>query len=437
MISTASPAGAPAPRSAVDGGGSAQRRARVEDALAHRQPDRLPLDFGSTVTSGIHVSVVAELRRHFGLAEEPVRVVESMQMLGEIAPDLAAALGIDTIGVLPPRSAFGFANRGWKPWRTPWGQEVLVPAGFRVRQRPDGGVLIHPQGDEAAEPSALMPAGGWFFDALHRPAPAPAEPVPEDNSEGFGRLGAEDLEHYRHEVASAHATGRAVVLSGSGTSLGNISHVPGPSLLHPRGIRSIDDWYAATAERPEFIATVFAHQVRVGLANRLHAAVGDAVSAIYLCGTDFGTQRGPICSRRSFQSLYLPYYRELTGWIHAHTRWKVFKHCCGGVRPFLEDFVAAGFDILNPVQCSATGMEAAGLKRDFGERMTFWGGVVDTQRTLPFGTPEEVRREVLERCAVFAPGGGFVVNSIHNVQAGTPLANLVALIEAVREFDRR
>ena len=413
------------------------RRVRIEDALAHRQPDRIPVDFGATVTSGIHVSVVAGLRRHYGLAEEPIRVVESMQMLGEVAPDLAEAMGVDTVGVLPPRSAFGFANRDWKPWRTPWGQEVLVPDGFRVQPRADGGVLIHPQGNEQAEPSALMPAGGWFFDALHRPDRSAAEATPESNCEEFGLLAPDDLAYYRREVAKAYATGRAVVISGSGTSLGNVSHVPGPSLLHPRGIRSVDDWYAATAERPEYIAAIFAHQVRVGLANlaQLHAAVGEQVSAIYLCGTDFGTQRGPICSRRSFQNLYLPYYRELTGWIHAHTRWKVFKHCCGGVRPFLEDFVTAGFDILNPVQCSATGMEAPGLKRDFGSRMCFWGGVVDTQKTLPFGTPAEVRSEVLERCSVFAPGGGFVFNAIHNVQAGTPLANVVAMIEAVRELD--
>jgi uroporphyrinogen-III decarboxylase len=102
---------------------------------------------------------------------------------------------------------------------------------------------------------------------------------------------------------------------------------------------------------------------------------------------------------------------------------------------FLPSFIEAGFDILNPVQCSAVGMDAAELKAHFGDRLTFWGGGVDTQRTLPFGSPEEVRQQVLERCEVFAAGGGFVFNSIHNLQARTPVANIVAMFDAVREFN--
>ena len=113
------------------------------------------------------------------------------------------------------------------------------------------------------------------------------------------------------------------------------------------------------------------------------------------------------------------------------------KHTCGAVRPLIPDLIAAGFDILNPVQCSAAGMEPAGLKKDFGDQITFWGGGVDTQKTLPFGTPAQVREEVLSRCEIFSRGGGFVFNSIHNLQARTPVANLVAMFEAVREFNGR
>jgi uroporphyrinogen-III decarboxylase len=109
-------------------------------------------------------------------------------------------------------------------------------------------------------------------------------------------------------------------------------------------------------------------------------------------------------------------------------------HCCGGVEPLLDCFVEAGFDILNPVQCSARGMEAAALKQRFGRQFVFWGGGVDTQHTLPFGTPQEVRDQVRERIDTFAPGGGFVFCSIHNVQAETPLANLMAMFEVIAEY---
>ena len=122
-------------------------------------------------------------------------------------------------------------------------------------------------------------------------------------------------------------------------------------------------------------------------------------------------------------------------WVHTYTSWKTFIHSCGSVVALLDDFIAAGFDVLNPVQCSASGMDPAHLKEKYGDRLVFWGGGVDTQKTLPFGTPEQVRREVLERCEIFSRNGGFVFDTIHNIQARTPVENIVAMIEAVREFN--
>jgi uroporphyrinogen-III decarboxylase len=159
------------------------------------------------------------------------------------------------------------------------------------------------------------------------------------------------------------------------------------------------------------------------------------VDVVFLCGTDFGTQKSTFCSTATFRELYLPYYKQLNDWIHRNTTWKTFKHSCGSVERFIPSFIEAGFDILNPVQCSAAGMDPAHLKNDFGDRLVFWGGGVDTQHVLPFGTAEEVSRNVLDRCRVFARSGGFVFNSIHNVQARTPVENIVAAIEAVRRFD--
>ena len=113
---------------------------------------------------------------------------------------------------------------------------------------------------------------------------------------------------------------------------------------------------------------------------------------------------------KTFRELCFPYYKQMNDWIHAHTPWKTFKHSCGAVSKFIPSFIEAGFDILNPVQCSAAGMEPEQLKANYGDRIVFWGGGVDTQKTLPFGTPGEVREQVLRRCEIFAPGGGFVFN---------------------------
>ena len=123
--------------------------------------------------------------------------------------------------------------------------------------------------------------------------------------------------------------------------------------------------------------------------------------------------------------------------MHRHTGWRTFKHSCGAVRPLIDRFIGVGFDILNPVQCSAKDMDPGRLKADFGDRIVFWGGGVDTQHTLPFGTPAEVRAQVTDRLRAFSPGGGFVFNTIHNVQARTPVANIVAMVDAIRDFNGR
>ena len=414
-----------------------QSRERVLSALAHREPDRIPIDFGSTPVTGIHASVVAALREHYGLERRPVKVHEPYQMLALVEDDLQQALGIDTDGVFARDTLFGFPNEGWRPWRTPWGQELLVSEHFRTTQEPSGDVLIHPQGDVAAKASGRMPASGYFFDAIVRQPPLDENRLdPEDNMEEFQPIAEEALAHLRREVSRARASGRAVVATFGGTAFGDIALVPGLNLKQPRGIRDIAEWYISTAARRPYVHAVFERQCEVGLANlaRIHAAVGDGVDAVFVCGTDFGTQTSSFCSVATLRELWLPYYRRVNDWIHANTRWRSFKHSCGAVEKFVPSFIEAGFDILNPVQCSAAGMDPQTLKSRHGERIVFWGGGVDTQSTLPFGTPDAVRREVEERCRIFGRGGGFVFNTVHNVQAGTPIEHVVAMVETVRRF---
>jgi len=411
-------------------------RERLQRALQHQATARPPIDLGGTAVTGIHVSVVAALRGHYGLERRPVKVLDPYQMLGEIEDDLATAMCIDVTGVRPHNTRFGFPTEKWKDWHAPWGQDVLVPGGFQVSVK-GRDIYIHPQGDLSVPPSGHLPEGGYFFDAIIRQEPILEETLdPADNVEEFGPITDADLAHFARETEKAAATGRGVIANFGGMAFGDVAQVPGPSLKRPKGIRDIAEWYMSTVLRPDYVHAVFDRQLEYAQANlaKIHAVVGDRVDAVFLCGTDFGTQQGQFCSPATFDELWLPYYKRMNAWIHAHTSWKTFKHSCGAIEPFMNHFIAAGFDIINPVQCSAAGMDAGTLKARYGDKLVFWGGGVDTQKVLPFGTPEEVREQVLRRCEIFAQRGGFVFDAIHNIQACTPVANVAAMIDAVREF---
>jgi uroporphyrinogen-III decarboxylase len=133
----------------------------------------------------------------------------------------------------------------------------------------------------------------------------------------------------------------------------------------------------------------------------------------------------------------MPYYKRINDWIHDNTSWKTFKHSCGSVKSFIPAFIESGFDILNPVQCSAANMSAEDLKREFGKDIVFWGGGADTQTTLTLGSPDEVKKQVLKRCEIFSRDGGYIFNTVHNVQANTPIQNLIAMFDALNKFNNR
>lgn len=415
-------------------------RQRVELALAHVEGDQVPLDLGSGPTTGIHASALYRLRQGLGLDPPgtPVKVTEPFQVLGEVGPDLVDLLGVDVVGVGLATNFFGFVNEDWKPWALFDGTPVLVPGGFNTdASDPDGGVVMYPQGDKSVPPSARMPKDGFYFDAIKRQGAIDLENlVVEDNLEEFGPISTEELEHISREVDRLVPTGKAVLGNFGGTGFGDVALVPGMNLKHVKGIRDIEEWYVSLSLRPGYIYDVFERQCDIGLANlaRIHDVVGDKVTAVFITGTDFGGQQGPLISPRTYRSLFKPFHGRVNSWVHANTHWKTFIHSCGSIWRLLDDIVDAGFDALNPVQTSAFDMSPATLKQRFGERVTFWGGGIDTQSVLPFGTPAEVRAMVKERMRLLGQGGGFVFNTVHNVQAGVPTENLLALYEAVNDF---
>lgn len=416
---------------------SMRPRERLAETLAHRQVDKVCVDFGGTAVTGMAAPVVSRLRRRLlGDDTYRVKVTEPYQMLGEIDDELRDALGIDVAGVQAPRTMFGFPNTGWKPFTLFDGTKVLVPEGFVTTRDEKGGLVIYPEGDTSVPPSGRMPEGGYFFDAIPRQQPIVEEELdPADNLEEFTELSETDLRHYEAEAARVRALPHGVIAGIPGTGFGDIALVPAVWRKETRGIRDIEEWYVSTSARKEYVRTVFEGQCAVALKNleRLVPILKDVVQVGFVTGTDFGTQTGLFISRKAYRELYMPFHKIITAYIHAHTPWKTFIHSCGCVVDLIPDFIEAGFDILNPVQTSAPGMDPVHLKRTYGKDLVFWGGGVDTQRTLPYGTPDEVYKEVRGRIGIFNDGGGFVFNAVHNIQANVPVENVEAMFRAIRE----
>lgn len=415
-------------------------RERVQLALQHKEADRIPLDVGAGFQTGLHVQMVYKLRQALGLDAPgtPVKIVESYQSLGEIGTDLIEAMGADVVGVNPPKGLFGFRNEGWKPWVAFGDTPVLVPGAYNTNPEPSGELFMYPDGDLSAPPSGRLPATGWYFDSIVRQPPFDEDNLNvEDNLEEFGPVSNEDLNYFEQEVKRLYeTTDKAIYANFGGTAFGDIALVPAPWLKHPKGIRDIAEWYVSLAARQEYIEAIFARQAEIAMENlkKIYEVVGNRPQVVFLTGTDFGGQNAPMISNSAYRKLFLPYHKQLNDWIHANTAWKTFMHTDGALAPLIPLFIEAGFDILNPIQWTATGMDPAGLKHKFGDQLVFWGGAVDTQKTLPFGTPDQVRAEVRARIRDFGPGGGWIFNTVHNVQPLVPIENLLAMYETYREF---
>jgi uroporphyrinogen-III decarboxylase len=412
-------------------------RDNFQKTINHQQPDKVVVDFGSTAVTGIHVLVVEKLRNYYGLEKRPVKVVEPYQMLGEIDKELIRAMDIDVIGLFGAKNMFGVPNENWKVHKTLWGQEVLFPGGFNYTYNSNGDILMYPEGDTSQLPSGMMPKSGYFFDALDRQQPIDESNLKvEDNLEEFGHITEQDIEYWKNQIKQLDDNSKAVVASLGGTALGDIALVPAINLKNPKGIRGVEEWYISTLVREEFVKELYDRQTDIAIENLklLHNVIGCKIDVVFTCGTDFGTQNSTFCSPETFDRVWMPYYRKVNDWIHENTNWKTFKHSCGAVEPLLKNFIDSGFDIVNPVQINAEGMNPKKLKKEYGDKLVFWGGGVDTQGAFAFGTPAEVKEQVKSQCGILNENGGFVFNTVHNIQANVPFENVVAMLEALKEL---
>ena len=395
-------------------------RERVLCALKHQVPDRLPIDLGGTRQSGIHASAYHRLKEHLGVSS-PTRVFDLFQMIAEVERPILERLGADCVGLYRPEVSFGIRNELWKPWHLFDGTPVEVPGGFAPEQQPDGSLVIK-RGETAV---GCMPAGGFYFDRIEK-YPGAAHVALEHFKPAV--LTAEQCEHYRSASQALYEQTDFAIVAPLG---------PPYELFYGLGTGDFESWMITLATEPDYVHELYEAIVDAWIENlrRFVEAVEDRVQIVQFCD-DFGTQSSLFLSVEMFRRLIMPHYQRGLAWIKRYTSMKIMLHSDGAIAPLIPSLIEMGVDILNPIQTSATGMDPVMLKQQFGDRLTFWGGSLDCQNTLPSGTPDEVATEVKTHIAALAPSGGYVFAPVHNIQAGVPPENIVAMFNVALHHAR-
>lgn len=406
-------------------------RERLRAALNHEEPDRIPIDFGGHRSSGIAAIAYARLREYLGMASNPIRVYDMIQQLAIVDQEVLARFGVDTIEL---GRGFALEDEHWVDWSLPDGTPCQIPA-WSVPERDEANarwILRSRSGRVIAH----MPDGSLYFEQTYYPL--------LDGPDDEGAIDAAFDECMWTAIASpsgplASGPGRdrafaegAKALHGS-TDRAIIGLFGGNLLEIGQFFYRNDNFYMMMAAEPERTARFLDYLTEIHLDNleKFLTVVGDFIDVIVF-GDDLGMQSGSQMSPRMYRALFKPRHSRM--WkrvkeLKPHVA--VNLHCCGSVRALLPDLIDAGLDAINPVQINAVGMDAASLKRDFGNQITFWGGGCDTQVVLAHGTPDQVAAHVREQVNTLKPGGGFVFQQVHNILSNVRPENIVAMFDAI------
>jgi uroporphyrinogen decarboxylase len=372
-------------------------RERLNAALNHEETDRVPMDLGSTRVTSITVPAYERLKRHFGVEEDNI-ITDKMQQTVRVNEKILTALDIDTRLVLPsPPDLSRDATLPDGSWRDEWGV---------VRRKP---------------------LDGYYYDLLE--SPLAGEPTREDLEE-YPWPDPDDPGRYRGLREYARRLREE-------TDYAVVGHMSGGWIHTSQYLRGFEGWYIDLIERPLFIGELMerVRDINLRITERFLDEVGDYLDVV-ATGDDIGAQSGPIVSPKVYREMIWPLQKGQFSFVREHTKAKIFYHTCGSVYLLLPDIIDMGVNILNPVQVSAEGMgDTKRLKREFGKHLSFWGGV-DTFYVMPRGTPGEVKEEAERRIGDLGEGGGYVLNTVHNIQPDVPVENILALYEAGREFRR-
>ena len=374
-------------------------RERVIRTLNREPTDRIPIDLGSHMSTGISMFAYWHLRKHLGYSTKDIWVPDLVQCLAYVDEDILQRFHVDCI-LLTPRWS---AERHWSP-RKPY--VFAVPEQFQPRQKQNGNwVATH------GEQNMRMPSGGYFFDGAwlsncwHG--------LSEDKV--IQRYASEAERIYKETEYACNFVGYAY-----GGGLGSFF----------RGLEQGCRMLTAPDEVLEQNELDLQRQIQQF--NRINEAFGQYIQLITV-GDDMGGQNGPLVSPGSIERFCAPYYKRLCRHIHRYSDIKVFMHNCGGIEPLMPCLIDAGIDVMNPVQISAAGMEPRQLKAKYGDKIVFWGGGCDTQNVLGIVAPHEVTEHVRALVRTFKKGGGFVFNQVHNIMGDVPPENIVAMLDTAYE----
>ena len=405
-------------------------RERVLAALNHRQPDRVPIDFGGHRSSGIAAIAYAKLRNALGLESRPIRVYDPIQQLAIIDDDVLDRFKVDTIEL---GRGFAQEDEHWSDWTLPDGTPCQMPQ-WAMPQREEGQWVLKSSNGRVV---GRMPDGAIYFEQCYWPY------LEDDNLDRLPEAMEDTIWVAMRTPPGPLVTGNYgddVLVEGARklrrrTDRAILALFGGNLLEIGQFLYRIDNFLMLLAGNPQRAHKFLDRLLEIHLANleKFLDLVGDSIDVI-LFGDDLGTQNGPQMSPAMYREFFKPRHARMWQRAKELADVRVMLHCCGGVRPLLADLIEAGLDAINPVQISCKGMDPAGLKADFGDRLTFWGGGCDTHKVLTFGTPEEIRRHVHEQLAIFHPGGGFVFQQVHNILANVPPENVIAMFDAVNEY---
>lgn len=407
-------------------------RERILSSIGHQEPDRVPRDLGATPSSSISAIAYNNLVRYTGLDVGPAKIYDVVQQVTQPDDPVLDHFRIDVVDV---GRTFNELPSHWKEFPLADGSIGLIPTWFHPERQLDGSWNVYKQGIKIAR----MPIGATFFDGTYVPYP---EEIPEDLSDLDAQM---DLilwsamvhspwDHASEEDFWPELRRRAQALRANTDRA--ITIVCGCNLFEwGTFLRKIDNFLCDLMEDEEGVERLLDALLERHLKTleKVCHYVGDVCDVLRF-GDDLGMDTGPFMQPELYRRLFKPRHAQLCEYVHKHSTMKTFLHSCGSIYKLLPDLIEAGYDVINPVQFITRDMEAARLKREFGRDITFWGGGCDTRHILNHATPQQVKDHVRKMIETFAPGGGFVFNTVHNIMPDCPPENIVALFEAVDEY---
>lgn len=398
-------------------------RERIIEAVNHRETDILPIDFGGMRSTGISAIAYCNLRKYLGIKGSPIKLYDIFQQLAEPEEEVLKRLGGDVVQAHRLCPSFGIKNDKWKASKLMDGTDCLVPEGYSPVINEKGDLLIM----DGSIAIARMPNGGLYYDMMHHP---------NENIESFEdidrinipRVTDEELDYLEKETKQLYETSDKAILFAFG---GNILEAGQTDWGYEKFCIDL----AINQELVHYWLNKLTDAYMSDL-EKIMKVIGKYIHIIQF-GDDLGTQNASQISPSMYKEMIKPYHAKQYQYIrNNYKNVKVFLHSCGAIFDLIPDLIDAGVEILNPVQISAKGMDPVKLKKEFGKYLTFWGGGANMQYTVNTGSIEQIKREVRELIDIFSPGGGFVFNQVHNIQANVPPEKIMAIYDTALEYRR-